>query len=69
MKPNTYNIYSTDLGAKVPGSVCLDTFEEITDYVCKNAKEGDLILTMGGGNVYMCANMIYKQLKYMEENK
>ena len=35
---NTYNIYSTDLGAKVPGSVCLDTFEEITDYVCKNAK-------------------------------
>ena len=66
---NTYNIYSTDLGAKVPNSVCLDTFEEITDYVCKNAKEGDLILTMGGGNVYMCANMIYKQLKYMEENK
>ncbi|MEE1318704.1 MAG: UDP-N-acetylmuramate--L-alanine ligase [Ruminococcus sp.] len=65
---NTYNIYSTDLGAKVPNSVCLDTFEEITDYVCKNAQEGDLILTMGGGNVYMCANMIYKQLKYIEEN-
>ena len=66
---NTYNIYSTDLGAKVPDSICLDTFEEITDYVCKNAKEGDLILTMGGGNVYMCANMIFNQLKYMEENK
>ncbi|MCQ2513971.1 MAG: UDP-N-acetylmuramate--L-alanine ligase [Ruminococcus sp.] len=66
---NTYNIYSTDLGAKVPDSVCLDTFEEITDYVCKNAKEGDLILTMGGGNVYMCANMIYKQLKYIEDNE
>lgn len=66
---NTYNIYSRDLGAKVKNSVCLDTFEEITDYVCKNAKEGDLILTMGGGNVYMCANMIYNQLKYNEENK
>lgn len=66
---NTYNVYSTDLGAKVPNSVCLDTFEEITDYVCKNAKEGDLILTMGGGNVYMCANMIYKQLKFLEDNK
>ena len=65
---NTYNIYSTDLGAKVPNSICLDTFEEITDYVCKNAQEGDLILTMGGGNVYMCANMIYKQLKFIEEN-
>ena len=66
---NTYNIYSRDLGAKVPGSVCLDTFEEITDYVCKNAKEGDLILTMGGGNVYMCANKILKQLEFMEEQK
>ncbi len=63
---NTYNIYSTDLGAKVPGSVCLDTFEEITDYVCKNAQEGDLILTMGGGNVYMCANMIFNALKNRE---
>ena len=66
---NTYNIYSRDLGAKVPNSVCLDTFEEITDYVCKNAQEGDLILTMGGGNVYMCANMIYKQLQFRAENK
>ena len=66
---NTYNIYSRDLGAKVPNSVCLDTFEEITDYVCKNVSEGDLILTMGGGNVYMCANMILNQLKYTEENQ
>lgn len=65
---NTYNIYATDLTAKIPGSVYRKTFEEITDYVCSNAKEGDLILTMGGGNVYMCANMINKQLKYMEEN-
>lgn len=66
---NTYNIYSRDLGAKVPGSVCLDTFEEITDYVCHHAKEGDLILTMGGGNVYMCANMILKQLEYQSNDE
>ncbi len=60
---NTYNIYSTDLGAKVPNSKCIDTFEDITEYVCENAEAGDLILTMGGGNVYMCANMIHKKLK------
>jgi UDP-N-acetylmuramate--alanine ligase len=59
---NTYNIYSTDLGKKVPNSVCLDTFDEITEYIKKNAKEGDLVLTMGGGNVYMCANQIVKAL-------
>ncbi len=66
---NTYNIYSTDLGKKVSNSKCIDTFEDITKYVCDNAQEGDLILTMGGGNVYMCANMILKELQYREENK
>ena len=60
---NTYNIYNTDLGKKVPGSKCIDTFEDAAKYVCDNAKDGDLILTMGGGNVYMCANMINKMLQ------
>lgn len=64
---NTYNIYNTDLGAKVPGSKCIDTFEDITKYVTENAREGDLILTMGGGNVYMCANMILNELKRREQ--
>lgn len=63
---NTYGIYNTDLGAKVEGSVCIDTFEDITKYICENAKEGDLVLTMGGGNVYMCANMILKALSKEE---
>lgn len=63
---NTYNIYSTDLGAKIEGSHCIDTFEEITDFILKNAQEGDLVLTMGGGNVYRCANMIYSALEHMD---
>ena len=63
---NTYNIHSTDLTAKIPNSIYLKTFEEITDYVCKNAKSGDLILTIGGGNIYMCANMINKNLEYLD---
>ena len=63
---NTYNIYSIDLGAKIEGSHCIDTFEEITDFILKNAQEGDLVLTMGGGNVYRCANMIYSALEHMD---
>lgn len=63
---NTYNIYSTDLGAKIQGAHCIDTFEEITDFILENAKEGDLVLTMGGGNVYRCANMIYSALEHKE---
>ena len=60
---NIYNIYAEDLCAKIDGSIYRKTFDEITDYVCENAESGDLILTMGGGNVYMCANQIVKKLQ------
>jgi UDP-N-acetylmuramate--alanine ligase len=59
---NTYNIYTKDLAEKIPGSVWFDTFEEIADHVTNNALPGDLVLTMGGGNVYRCANMILNKL-------
>ncbi len=59
---NTYNIYSKDLADKIPGCVWFKTFEEIADYVTKKAKPGDLIITIGGGNVYMCAGMILDKL-------
>ena len=62
---NTYNIHTKDLAEKIPGSVWFNTFEEITNYVTKNAEPGDLILTLGGGNVYVCANMIFDKLKSM----
>lgn len=66
---NTYGIESRDLGIKIEGAKCIDTFEEITEYIRENAKAGDLVLTLGGGNVYMCANMILKALKEKEHNE
>ena len=65
---NTYNIYAEDLGAKVPGSVCLKTFDEISDYVIEHAQPGDLIITLGGGDIYRCANMIVEKYKKAENN-
>ena len=59
---NTWNIYSKDLADKIDGCVWFKTFEEIADYVTQRAAPGDLILTIGGGNVYMCAGMIMKKL-------
>lgn len=64
---NTYGIKSTDLGSKIEGAKCIDTFEEITEYIKNNAQPGELVITLGGGNVYMCANMILKALKEKEE--
>ena len=59
---NSYNVKSEDVAQKMSNCVCLQTFEEITDYIKKIALPGDLILTMGGGNVYFCANMILEKL-------
>jgi UDP-N-acetylmuramate--alanine ligase len=64
---NTYNIYAEDLVKKVPNAVYRKTFPEIADYVMEHAKSGDLILTMGGGNVYQCANMIVERYKAREK--
>ena len=59
---NTQNIYAKDLAEKIDGCVWFKTFEEIADYVTKMAKPGDLIITIGGGNIYMCADMIMNRL-------
>lgn len=64
---NTYHIYAKDLADKIPGSVWFKTFEEIADYMVKNAKDGDLILTLGGGDIYKCANLIVQ--KYRNQAK
>lgn len=58
---NTYDIHTSDLAAKVPGSKWFDSFEEIADYVMSKARPGDLILTLGGGDIYKCANLIVKK--------
>lgn len=59
---NTYGVKPTDLTEKISGSMHIPTFEQISQFVLENAKPGDLILTLGGGNVYKCANMIAENL-------
>ncbi|MEF9984423.1 MAG: UDP-N-acetylmuramate--L-alanine ligase [Oscillospiraceae bacterium] len=60
---NTFNIYTKDLAEKIEGSLWFNSFEEITDYVMKNAQKGDLVLTMGGGDIYKCARMMLQYKK------
>lgn len=55
---NTYNIYTKDLAEKIPGSVWFNTFDEIAKYVTDNAKEGDLIITLGCGDIYKAAKIM-----------
>jgi UDP-N-acetylmuramate--alanine ligase len=60
---NTYGIYTKDLADKIPGSVWFNTFEEVSDYVLSNASSGDIIITLGCGDVYKVAKMMLKKLK------
>ena len=63
---NKIGIKATDLSSKIPNCVQLDTFEEICDYVCENAEEGDLVITLGCGDVYKVARMMCKKLGEQE---
>jgi UDP-N-acetylmuramate--alanine ligase len=44
------------------GCNLLGTFEEIAEYVCKNSKAGDLIITLGCGDVNKLSKMIAENL-------
>lgn len=55
---NEWGIRSQDLGDKIPGCVCLPGFAEIADHVMENAREGDLVITLGCGDIYKCARMM-----------
>ncbi|MEG1943299.1 MAG: cyanophycin synthetase, partial [Angelakisella sp.] len=55
---NTYGVRSEDLRERIDGCVCLPSFEEIADYVMKNAADGDLVVTLGCGDIYKCARMM-----------
>ena len=50
-----YAVRTKDLAAKVPGSVWYDTFDEVVDHVMKNARPGDLVITLGCGDIYKAA--------------
>ncbi|MGI5958219.1 MAG: UDP-N-acetylmuramate--L-alanine ligase [Massiliimalia sp.] len=60
---NTLGVYTKDLAEKIPGCIWFPEFPEIADYVASIAKEGDIIITMGCGDVNKCAHMIVERLK------
>ena len=60
---NTYDIYTSQLAEKIPGSVWFNTFEEVAQYAIDNAESGDLIITLGCGDIYKAAKIMINKLK------
>ncbi len=49
---NTIGISSKDLAAEIPGAVYCATLPEVTETLRQLARPGDLILTVGAGDIY-----------------
>ena len=76
---NVHGIYTEQLGEKINGAVWFDTphevvdqqtaeqkefnFGQVTDFILQNAGEGDLVITMGCGDVYKAAKLLVKKLE------
>lgn len=57
---DSFNVYTADLAAKIPGSVWFNTFDEIVNHVMANASQGDLVITLGCGDIYKAAKLMIK---------
>ena len=57
-EPNDPTITSAKLAAQIPGSVLVDSLEAAADWVKQNAREGDLVITLGCGDIYKASKMM-----------
>ena len=79
---NTYGIFTRHLAEKIPGCVWFPqdeeaewtderkyaNFQQVCDYICENAREGDLVITLGCGDAYKIAKMVLNRLAEDKEN-
>ncbi len=57
-EPNDPSITSAKLAAKIPGAVLVDSLEAAAQWVKQNAQPGDLVITLGCGDVYKASKMM-----------
>lgn len=58
---NTVGISSKDLAEQIPGSVYCRTLPEVTDHLRRIAQEGDVILTVGAGDIFRAGEALLKK--------
>lgn len=49
---------SKDLTANIPGSICLKYVTEVSEHLASIAGPGDVILTIGPGDIYKVSNAL-----------
>ncbi len=59
---NTYGIKSEDIAERLKDAVIVDGFENIADKIIEIAQKGDIVITMGGGDIYKAAHIVQEKL-------
>ena len=58
---NTLHISSADLAREIPGAEFCPSLEDVTERLAQLAQPGDLILTIGAGDIYLAGEALLKR--------
>ena len=58
---NTVGISSKDLVAQVPGAIYCQTLQQVTQSLREIAQEGDVILTVGAGDIFHAGEALFEK--------
>ena len=58
---NTIGISSLDLAKQIPGAVYCETLPEVTDQLRKIVREGDVVITMGAGDIFRAGEALFEK--------
>ncbi|MBQ9415105.1 MAG: UDP-N-acetylmuramate--L-alanine ligase, partial [Clostridia bacterium] len=58
--------YTSQLAERIPGSVGYNTFDEVAQYVVDHAESGDMVITLGCGDIYKAGKIMQKLWKEKE---
>ena len=58
---NSIGISSADLAERIPGAVFCETLPEVTEYLRQNVREGDVVLTMGAGDIFRAGEALLNE--------
>ncbi len=58
---NTIGISSQDLAEQIPGSVYCETLPDVTAYLKESVREGDIVITMGAGDIFRAGEALLEE--------
>ena len=57
---NTVGISSADVAAQIPGSIYCETLPDVTAYLREHVRAGDIVITMGAGDIFRAGEALLK---------